>query len=143
MSNLWGVGNRATRADRPRARVIRAWVLAAIPLVLLLHGVSHSSGHHGSAAYIAEADPPAAAVSCTTSCTASPARGADPLTQPSASHCEADHGSYFGGAAHFPPSGTAPTATAVARRPAAATGRPLAARGPAAPPRNRSQILRC
>ncbi|MBB6400441.1 hypothetical protein BKA00_007355 [Actinomadura coerulea] len=133
------MGKRATRADRPRARVIRAWVLAAIPLVLLLHGVSHSSGHHGSAAYIAEADPPAAAASCMTS----PARGADALTRPSASHCESDHGSYFGGAAHFPPSGTAPAATAVARRPAAGTGRPPAAGGPAAPPRNRSQILRC
>ncbi|MEU9843963.1 hypothetical protein AB0C69_32665 [Actinomadura sp. NPDC048032] len=133
------MGNRATRAGRPRTRAMRAWVLAAIPLVLLLHGVSHSSGHRGSAAYIADTDRSAAAVSCATS----PAQGADALLQPSFEHCEAGHGSYFGGAAHFPPSRTAPTVTAVARRPVAGTGRPPAAGGPAAPPRNRSQILRC
>lgn len=118
---------------------MRAWVLAAVPLVLLLHGVSHSSGHRGSAAYIAEADRPFASVSCMTS----PAHGAEALSQPSAEHCEADHGSYFGGAAHFPPGVAAPAVTAVARCPVAGTGRPSTARGPAAPSRNRSQILRC
>lgn len=116
---------------------MRAWVLAAIPLVLLLHGVSHSSGHRGSAAYIAEADRPAASVSCVLG------HDAEALSHPSADHCEADHGSYFGGAAHFPPSGTAPAVTAVARRPATGTGGPSAARSPAVPSRHRSQILRC
>ncbi|SNS07347.1 hypothetical protein SAMN06265355_110224 [Actinomadura mexicana] len=119
--------------------MMRAWVLAAIPLVLLLHGVSHSSGHRGSAAYIAKADRPAASVSCTDSFT----HGAEALSQPSVEHCEADHGSYFGGAAHFPPGVAAPAVTAVTRRPAAGAGRPSTARGPAAPSRNRSQILRC
>ncbi|MGI5203730.1 hypothetical protein ACQEU6_19410 [Spirillospora sp. CA-108201] len=133
------MGKRATRANRQRAWAIRAWVLAAIPLVLLLHGVSHSSGHHGSAAYIAETDRSYASVSCTPSLPHS----AEGLSEPPVSHCEADHGSYFGGAAHFPPSGAAPTATVVARRPAARAVRPPAAGGPAAPSRNRSQILRC
>ncbi|MEU4828979.1 hypothetical protein AB0H37_44700 [Actinomadura sp. NPDC023710] len=107
--------------------------------MLLLHGLSHSSGHRGSAAYIAEADRPVASASCMTL----PARGAEALAPPSAEHCEADRGSYFGGAAHFPPSVSAPAATAVARCPAAAAANPPATRGPAAPSRNRSLILRC
>jgi hypothetical protein len=139
MGNIQDVGKRATRAGRPHARMMRAWVLAAVPLVLLLHGVSHSSGHRGSAAYIAEADRPVSSAFCMTS----PARGAEALAPPSAEHCEADHGSYFGGAAHFPPSVSAPAATAVARCPAAAAASPPTTRGPAAPCRNRSQILRC
>ncbi|GAA4332548.1 hypothetical protein GCM10023178_45740 [Actinomadura luteofluorescens] len=112
-------------------------MLAVIPLVLLLHGVSHSSGHRGSAAYIADADRPVAPATCPH------APDAEPLASPCAEHCEADHGSFFGGAAHFPPSGDAPAATTVARRPATGPGRPSTARGPALPSRNRSQILRC